>query len=160
VLLFLTLSMLPAPSAAPKRILILESFGPAFAPHDAFLGNFRTELARLSPEPVDIFEVSLESARFRGDLAERPLVDYLRALFTGRPPDLVVPVGGPATRFAQKYRQELFPATSMLFAAVEQRILQSPGLTRNDAVVSVALDLGLVMRNMLELLPTQPTSSW
>ncbi len=153
VLLFLTLSMLPAPSAAPKRILILESFGPAFAPHDAFLGNFRTELARLSPEPVDIFEVSLESARFRGDLAERPLVDYLRALFTGRPPDLVVPVGGPATRFAQKYRQELFPATSMLFAAVEQRILQSPGLTRNDAVVSVALDLGLVMRNMLELLP-------
>ena len=53
---------------------------------------------------------------------EQAVVDYIRAIFADRPkPDLIVTMAGPAAVFARKYRQQLFPATPLLFAAVDQR---------------------------------------
>jgi PAS domain S-box-containing protein len=138
--------------AEPRRVLLVHSFGREFAPFDTFSGNFRTELVRQAPQAVDIYEVSLESARFSDNPQEGPIVDYLLALFAGRRLNLVVPIGGPAVRFAQKYRQQLFPATPMLLAA-DQRHLQKASLTTNDTVVAVIIDLPRAVENILRLLP-------
>ena len=98
-----------AAGAEPKRVVLIHSFGRGFAPFDNYSGNFRTELARQSAQPVDLYDFSLESARFsEAPLNERPFVEYIRALFEGRPVDLLVTIGGPAARFGTSHRAELF----------------------------------------------------
>ena len=150
-ILALTLAM-SAMAAEPRRILLLHSFGWEFEPFSTFSENFRAELAEQSPQPLDFFDVALESARFE-EAQEGPFVDYLLALFAQHRPDLVVPMGGPAVRFAQKYRARLFPATPMLIAAVDERHLEPSTLTTNDAVVAVHHNTRLVMEDILRLLP-------
>ena len=117
----------------------------------------RSELDRQSPWPLDIVEFSLVTARFNEDDPETPFVDYLRALFSKRPPDLIVSLGAPAASFVQRYRQQLFPTTPMLFTAVEQRRVRFSVLTENDAVVAVAHDLPAVIENILRVLPDTET---
>src|SRR5215211_6817891 len=127
-LLVMTFTWLTAEAAEPRRVLLLHSFGREFEPFSTFSETFRSELARQSSEPLDFFDVGLGSARFEG-AEEAPFVDYLRALFAGHRVHLVVPMGGPACRFAQKHRARLFPDTPMLLASVEQRMFQSSMLT-------------------------------
>jgi PAS domain S-box-containing protein len=141
-----------AESAEPRRVLLLHSFGREFEPFITFSESFRSELARQSPEPLDFFDVALGGARFEAS-EEAPFVDYLLALFEGHRVHLVVPMGGPACRFAQKHRERLFPDTPLLLASVEQRMFQSSMLTSNDAVLSVRHDPQFMVEAILRLLP-------
>lgn len=152
-LLILTFLSLCVTDAEPRRVLLIHSFGRDFEPFSTFSGIFRTELASLSPEPVDFFEASLESARLGISPQEEPLVDYLRAQFARQRLDLVVPIGGPAAQFAQRHRQRLFPATPMLLAATDQRHLDRTTLTTNDTVVAVVNEPVRVLESILGILP-------
>jgi len=152
-LLMLLVAALSAAGAAPKQVLLLHSFGREFAPFHTVSETFRTELGQQLDSPVEFHDVALESARFEGEAAEPPLVDYLTALFSPRRPDLVVTIGGPAARLAQKYRPRLFPSTPMLLAAVDERLLQTVALTTNDAVVAVTNNLVAMMEGILQLFP-------
>ncbi len=137
-----------------KRVLFLHSFGPHFSPFNTFANEMRTRLAQGAVEPLDIYEASLETARFSELEADAgPFVDYLLALFNERPPDLVVTMGAPAARFAQVHRPRLFADTPMLITALEERTVQRDALTPNDAVVPLRLDLPGAMEGMLQLLP-------
>jgi signal transduction histidine kinase len=148
VLLF---AMVSAAIAEPKRVLLLRSYGRDYVPW--YVENFRSELNRLSPTPVDLHEASLATARFAEGQEEGPFVDYLRALFSVRPLDLVVTVSAPAADFFQRHRQQLLPSTPMLFAFVEQRRVQFTRLTANDAVVTMSIDLAGAVENILRVLP-------
>src|SRR5262245_17007438 len=154
VTLILVLAAFSAAGAEPRRVLLLHSFGREFEPFNTFSEHFRSELAQQSAEPLDFFDVGLQSARFEQLSQEGPFVDYLVALFAGRRLDLVVPIGGPAARFTQKHRSRLFPGTPMLLAAVDRRLLQDGALTPNDAVVAARIDAALVMDNILRVLPS------
>jgi PAS domain S-box-containing protein len=140
-------------AAEPRQVLLLHSFEREFAPFDAFAGNFRTELSKNSPVPVDFYEVSLQLARSNEKPPEGPILDYMHAMFANRRLDLVVPIGGPAVQFAQKNRQKLFPSTPMLLAAVDQRLVNMAALRPNDAVVSVLTDPSSVIDTILQILP-------
>jgi PAS domain S-box-containing protein len=153
LLLLLAIVPLGASEGAPRRVLLLHSFGREFAPFNAFSGNFRTELARLSPEPVDFFELSLESARFNSIPEEEPIVEYFRTVYAGRRIDLVVPIGGAAVRFAQKHRQQLFPQVPVLFAGMDERHLAGATLTANDTMVAVRNDPVRNLESILQILP-------
>ena len=96
-------------ASTPKRVLLLHSYGREFAPFNSFSESFRTELAQQFGEPLDFHDAALESARFAGETAETPFTAYLEALFSDRQPDLMISIGGPATRFAQRHRDRLFP---------------------------------------------------
>ena len=74
-------------------------------------GSFRAELIKKSPEPIDLYEVSLDTARVQDPHDEGLFVEYIRAVFYGRKLDLIVPVGAPAAFFMQRYRQMMFPTT-------------------------------------------------
>jgi signal transduction histidine kinase len=151
--LLLSLAVLGPASAEPKRVLLLHSLGRDFAPFADVSGRFREELIRQSGDPVDYYEISLETARFGGAEQEGPFVDYLRALFAQRRLDLVVPVGAPAARFALRHREELFGAAPMLFVAMDLRAMQGTGVTANDAVVAYRFDLPAVVDNILRVRP-------
>jgi signal transduction histidine kinase len=146
-------AMLSATAAEPRRVLLLQSFGPEFAPFADFAGRFREELFKQSPEPIDLYEDSLQTARSRAPGDERPFAEYLRALFAGHQLDLAVAVGAPAAHFFQRYRTQLFPDTPMLVTGIDQRLVNETALTDNDAVVATALDRTVPLENILRLLP-------
>ena len=152
-ILLLWVTTWSASAAAPKRVVFLYSYGLGFEPYKTFAVNFRTELAEQFAQPLEFHDVALESARLQGETSERLLVQYLTALFDGKKVDLVVPIGGPAARFAVRHRDELFPRTPMLFTCVDQRHLQGAALTTNDAVAAGKFDGNLVLKSALQLLP-------
>jgi ABC-type uncharacterized transport system substrate-binding protein len=141
----------------PKRILMLHSFGPRFKPWSDYEQAIRSEISRRWQKPVDFLDQSLVNTRLEDESAEGLFSEYLRALYTSRPVDLIVAIGAPAAAFVQRYRQRLFPATPMVFTAVEQRRVQYEKLTENDTVVAVAHDFPAAFENILRLLPLTKT---
>jgi signal transduction histidine kinase len=146
-----------APRDEPKRVLMLHSFGRDFLPWSAFARTIRTELEQRSPWPLELQEHNLLSARFNNPGPEAPFVDYLRSLYSGRPPDIVVSIGAPAARFVQKYRAQLFPETPMVLTAVEQRLVNRTDLTDNDTVIAVHNDFLAFFDSILQILPDTQT---
>ena len=124
-------------------------------PHGA--GKSSRELNRQSPWPLDIQEQSLVTALDGDDAAEAKFVEYLRALYAQRPPDLIVALGAPAARFVQQHRADLFPTTPMLLAAVEVRRVEPSMLSEQDAVAGVRFDQVALVENILRLLPETKT---
>ncbi|MCP3467638.1 sensor histidine kinase [Bradyrhizobium sp. CCGUVB23] len=146
-----------ADQGQPKRVLLLHSFGREFRPWSEFARAIKADLERQAPWPLDIQEHTLLTARFNNPGPEEPFVDYLRSLYESCPPDIVVSVGAPAARFAQKYRKQLFPATPMVLTAVEQRLVDRTGLTDNDTVISIHNDFQAIFAGILHVLPATQT---
>jgi signal transduction histidine kinase len=136
-----------------KRVLILYSFGPNYAPFDAYASGLRKEMARLSPKPVEFFEASLETARFARTNSDDALADYLSALFRDSSIDLVVSIGGPAALFCRAHREHLFPSTPLLTAALERRLLAKAAPSKGAASVTVERDFPALIEHILSLLP-------
>jgi signal transduction histidine kinase len=162
VCLLVLAAILPGPaSSAPrgelKRVLMLHSFGRDFRPWSEFARTIRAELEQQSLWPLDLQEHTLLTARFNNPGPEAPFVDYLRSLYSGRPPDIVLSIGAPAAKFVQKYRAELFPETPMVLTAVEQRLVNYAGLTDKDTVVSVYNDFSGFFGSILQVLPDTQT---
>ena len=149
----LLMASLSAATAEPKQVMVLFSFGRDFIPWSEYAKTIRTELDRQSPWPLDITEHSLVTARSSDDNPEAPFVEYLRALYAKRQPDLIVSIGAPAAAFVQRHRQQLFPKTPMVFTAVEQRRVQFSSLTPLDAVVALHIDYLGAFENILRVLP-------
>lgn len=145
----------PAVSSADgsRRVLLIHSFGAHFSPFNSFSGQFRVELVTGSPKPLDISEVSLETARFTEFGRDDPFVDYLTALLSERRPDLVVTIGGAAAQFAQLHRAQLFPTTPLLLTAAEERVLRVGLATDKDAIAAFQLNPKAVVENILRLRP-------
>jgi signal transduction histidine kinase len=145
------------PAAQPKQILFLHPYGQNFQTWITWKKEIRNELSRQSPWPLDIQEHSLVTARNGDDAAEAKFVEYLNALYAQRPPDLIVAIGGPAARFVQQHRTDLFPTTPMLLAVVEERRVEQSMLSEQDAVVGVRFDQVALVQNILRLLPETKT---
>jgi signal transduction histidine kinase len=140
-------------AAAPRRVLLLHAFGHAYSPWSDMAGSFRADLIRKSPEPIELYEVSLDTARVSDPQDERPFIDYIQALLSGRAPDLIVPVGAPAAFFVQRNRQLLFPATPMLIVGADARRIPEGTLAANETAVLLGLDLPAYLANILRLRP-------
>ena len=160
VLALLVLGGATAHAADSKRIVLLHSFGRDFLPWSDYSKAIRAELERQSPWPIDLSDHSLMSARGGDNDSERPFVDYLRAYYAKRPPDLIVSIGAPAAVFVQRYRQELFPRAPMLLTAVEKRRVDPALLSRNDTVAAVSGDLTAFMEALLRVLPDTRTVAY
>jgi signal transduction histidine kinase len=144
-------------AAEPQRVLFLYSFGRNFQPWDTFADYLRTDLARQSQRPLDFYEASVQAARFSDSNEDAPFVNYLRALFSGRQPDLIVAIGGPAVRFMQANAPHLFPSTPSILAGFDARILQGSDPPQNSAVVAVSIDIQAIIKNILQVLPETKT---
>jgi signal transduction histidine kinase len=146
----LSLALAIPAQQAPKRVLLLHSFGPEFG--DSSAKPLRDELDRQLPGRVDLYESWLVSARFtRGD--DPAYANYLGSLFAERPIDLLVTFGGPAANFVQQHRQSLFPSVPTLFTDVEERRLSLSDLTPHDAAVTLSVGIPAIVQNILQILP-------
>jgi signal transduction histidine kinase len=140
-----------------KRVLVLHSFGRDFLPWSEYARSIKTNLEQRSPWPLDIQEHTLLTARLTAPGPEGPFVEYLRSLYQGRPPDIVMSIGGPAADFVQRHREELFPNAPMILTTVEERLIDRKSLTENDTVVSVRNEFVTAFRNVLQVLPDTQT---
>lgn len=136
-----------------KRVLVLHSFGREFRPWNEYARDIKAELERQSPWPLDIQEHALLTARFNNPGPEAPFVEYLHSLYQGATPDIVVSIGAPAARFAQRYRARLFPNAPLILTAVEHRLIDRADLAANDVVVAVRNDFVAAFDNILQVLP-------
>ena len=137
--------------AGPKRVLIVHSYEREFGPFNVISSTFRTELVHESPLPLEFHEASLEE-RHEPSEADKPLVEYLRAVFEGRVPDVIVTFAEPASLFLARHRAELFPDTPLV-AVVNERLLPAAAAATNTIVVPVEINLPLLLENVLEVLP-------
>jgi signal transduction histidine kinase len=149
----LLLATIQAAAAEPRRVLLLHAFGHPYSPWSDMAGSFRAELVKKSPQPIDLYEVSLDTARVQNPQDEGPFVEYIRALLAGRKLDLIVPAGAPAAFFMQRHRGELFPAAPMMVIGADLRRIPGATLTDNDTGVLLDLDLPAYLKNVLQLLP-------
>jgi signal transduction histidine kinase len=139
-------------SAAPKRVLLLHSFGLDAPPWSEYSKQLRTELFKKFPHEVDLFEATLETARLPGDVDDGPFADYLAASFVNRPIDLIITVAAPAARFVKRHRQRMFGNTPLLLTGLDQRRYISSSDANETAVLS-ANDFFAIMQNILQVLP-------
>ena len=156
--LLLILGFAPGASAQgqPRHVLLLYSYEREFT-HSAFAGMFRPELSRSSAEPVNYIEVALQTAEESVRPPDASIVTRLASTFAGTRLDLVVAIGGPAAAFAQTHREQLFPSTPMLFAAVDRRFIEKGTMADNDTAVAVAHDPPQMIENILKLRPDTKT---
>src|SRR5262249_847068 len=140
-------------AAESRRVLIIHAFGHAYSPWSDMAGSFRAELIKNSKEPIDLYEVSLDTARVENPQDEAPFVEYIHALLGGRKLDLIVPIGAPSAFFVQRNRQQLYPGTPTLIIGADRRRIPSYSLTENDAVVLLDLDPSAWLANILKLRP-------
>ncbi len=156
ILLIVTFSIAAALSGAaaePRRVLLLESYGPNFGPFKYYVADFRNELVQQFKDPVDFYEQHLASARYAGGMSEGPFTEYLQALFDGHPLDLIVAFGPPAALFLERNRPKLFPSAPMLITGIEQRRVDPAGLADNDSIVAYAVDVPALFDNIIRVLP-------
>jgi hypothetical protein len=147
---------LAANGATPKHVLIIQSFGGEVAPYDTITSVFRTELAKRFPEPVVFLEATLDAGRSVTSAEEQAFVEYLRARFAARAPDLVVTIGQPAARFYVAHRDQLFPSP-YLMAALDERLANRAALRPTDAASLGKVDLPRLVENVLKVLPDTTT---
>jgi len=159
-LILTALAVTSTSAAEPKRVLLLHSFGPQFVPWVFFAGQFREELFKLSPDKIDLYEASLEGARFQQPDEQGPIIEYLAALFGSRKLDLIVTIGAPAAIFVQKYRAQFFPSTPLIIGGPERRAIDYSKLTANDAPVPVSLDFKQWIESILQVLPDTTHIVW
>ncbi len=138
---------------APRRVLIVSSFGNRFAPFGAFTASMRSEIALKWPGPVEFLEVPLEMARFAQPAEEGPFADYLVALLGSRRVDLAVTVGGAAAQFALRHRDPIFTAAPLLITGLDARRVRDVPESPNQAVVAIHLELVSAIESILDLLP-------
>jgi signal transduction histidine kinase len=151
----LSLFMTFAAAEAPKRVLILHSFGPTFG--DQYAEEMRAELDRQMPGRLELYEDWLASARFTNPQEDAAFENYLRTLFADRPLDLILTLGAPAATFVERYRQSLFPSTPEVLADVEERRLSIAGVAVNDVAVAISVSFPEIVQNILWILPRTTT---
>jgi signal transduction histidine kinase len=136
-----------------KQVLVLQTFDRGNLVFDDFTGEFRLGLDQRAGKPVNVVQVVVGPTGFVG-APEQAVVDYIRSMFTDRPPpNLIVTVGGPAAVFARNHRRQLFPETPLLFASVDKRWFRGAPFGENESAVAVANDFPRLIDDILQLLP-------
>lgn len=133
-------------------MLLLNSYAREFEPFEVFRSSFRNELVKQFPETLAFSEVPVEPKSSDREADEHALLNYLLSAFKEHQLNLIVAIGGPATTFAQKYRDQLFPSTPLLFAGVDERI-RGDSAVRNSTTVAVRHDPRRMIDTILQVLP-------
>ena len=114
---------------------------------------FETELVQKMGERVDLDEVSLDMARYADRDMQEAIVEYLQKRQAKWRPDLVVPIGAPASIFVANYRDQLFPETPILYASADRRLLPPGALEKNAAYIGQLYDIPGMLEDMLQIAP-------
>jgi signal transduction histidine kinase len=154
-LLLVLATSIVAHAEAPKRVLMLHSFGPEFG--DLYAKDMRVQLGRHFPGRLELYEEWLVSARFTNSKEDAAFASYLRAAFADHPIDLVITLGAPAANFLQKYQRSLFDTIPELLTDVEERRASRSSLPPNETAVAISVSFPTLVDNILRVQPRTGT---
>jgi signal transduction histidine kinase len=158
VLAFVAFCVPPGAMATEaKKILLLHSLGPEFAPYEMIVATIRAELANGSSEPIAVYDASLDAGQTAGSEDAREFLDLLRRRFGGSPPDVVITVGPPAAAVYPQNRDKVFPAASLVIAGLDERFIPRSALRNGDAAVANHQNVPGLVGNILQVLPNTQT---
>jgi signal transduction histidine kinase len=143
----------PGSASDHMQIMILHSVGREFRPWNEYARAMRAELDRQSRWQLDIQEHSLVAARSTDAQPEVHFIEYLRALYPNKPPDLIITVGAPASNFIQRHRPQMFPSAPVLFTTLEARRVDNSKLASTDTVVAVTHRFLVLFESFLRIAP-------
>ena len=140
-----------------RQVLVLSSSERPFAPQSDFADALMRDLIRLSREPIQIVEVSVQAARASGEAPDASAAHRIRSAFHPGRLDMVVTIGGPAATIAQQFRRELFPDTPTLIAGVDRRFVEHGTFSDSETVVAIQHDPAAMIDEVLRLRPATRT---
>src|SRR5262245_2166787 len=133
-----------------RTVLVLYSeqwLGPATS---LFTQSLRETLAS---SPTLVLEAQhLDLSRFGGEAHDRALADWLRSRYRGRHPAVVVALGVPASVFATRYGDEIWPAARIVHASIDGDQARV-AIARGDPVVPRDFDYRRTVEGALQLFP-------
>jgi signal transduction histidine kinase len=149
----LLLAVGPTAAAAQevRRVLVLHSeqwMAPALA---LFTQNLRESLA--SSPAISVEAQFLDITRPAGEARDRELADWLQSRFRGRQFAAVVPIGVPASVFATRYGETIWPGARLVHASIDGdqvRVAKEHG----DPVIPRAYQYRQTVEFALQLFPT------
>ena len=144
----------PAPSV--HQVLVLQSIDRGNLVFDSFTAEFRAAIQKQATTPVTLFDFVLVPPGLRNAPAQS-IIDFLQSTYGDRPADLIVTLGGPAAAFARAHRQQLFPQSPIVFAALDQRWMDGNALRDDESAVAVSADKTTVIDDILQLRPETRT---
>jgi len=153
VMALLACPLSPQAGAQTRRVLVLSSSPRPFSPQSTFTDAIVPDLIRASREPIDFVEMSVQDARSSGLAPDVSVAERVHAAFGSAALDLVITIGGTAASFAQEYRQQLFPATPILFAGVDSRFVQNGTFTDRETAVAAQHEPVQFVDEILRVLP-------
>ena len=139
-------------AAAQKSdtVLVLYSeqwLGPATTP---FTQSLRETLAS---SPTIVLEAQhLDISRFAGEAHDRALADWLRSRYSGRHLAVVVALGVPASVFATRYGERIWPTARIVHAAIDGE-QANVAAARGDSVVRRTFHYRRTVELAMDLLP-------
>jgi hypothetical protein len=143
-----------AAAADAKQVLVLYSNSRLLPANVVIDSGLRQTINSTPGQPVRIFPELLDEPEFGGDRYELTMSTYLRDKYADRPPDAVLIAGDTALRFIMRYRDRLFPAVPVVYAAVTREMLQSiPTLPSDIVGVPVAFDFAGTVEQALKWHP-------
>jgi signal transduction histidine kinase len=140
-----------------RQVLVLSSSERPFAPQSGFADALLRDLIRLSREPLQFVEVSVQAARASGEAPDVSAAHRIRSAFHPGRLDLVVTIGGPAATFAQRFRRELFPDTPTIIAGVDRRFVEHGTFSDSETTVATQHDPAAMIDEVLRLRPATRT---
>ena len=141
------------PEESVQQILMLQSYHRGNLTLDGLSNSFRLDVEQRAGRPLNIEQIAVGRGGSAGP-SEQRILDYIRSIYAGQaPPDLIVAIAGPASVFARKYRQQLFPDVPLLFAGADVRFLGDAPLRENETAVAAINDYPRLVDDILQVLP-------
>jgi signal transduction histidine kinase len=110
-----------------RRVLLLYPYDNA-APFTEVAGAaIRRQLLEKSLSKIEIHISLLDLSRFSADADELRSARFLAEKYSGKPLDLIIPLGTEAERFAVKYRDIFAPKVPVVFCCVTPELATAPG---------------------------------
>jgi len=136
-----------------RRVLLLYPYDNA-APFSEIAGAaIRKRLIEQFSTKIDILVDFLDLARFPTEADELRSAHYMAEKHAGKLPDLIMPLGTEAERFAVKYRDIIGPKVPMVFCCVTPELANAPGRPKDVTGNYGEFDAGKTIRLAQQLQP-------
>ena len=106
--------------SAPHTILAIHQGAESFPTNPVYDRAIRKALVANIQEPIEYFAEYLDPDPATPDEGDAALAEYIRVKYRGHHIDVVITIADEATRFALKYRDELFPGAPIVFGGLYQ----------------------------------------
>lgn len=105
-------------------------------------------------EPIELYNEYLDSSRFPEDSYQKELAEFLKRKYAKVNIDLVIVALAPSLDFILKHRATFSPGVTVVYAAIEQREMNSRQLDKDMYGVPMHFDQGPTLDLALQIQPT------